>query len=73
MKRKREFECIFKINVARILSSNFCHRKAIITNSADRPVRGRSTGYVLRRVGKTIMDLFLPLIIHTNFGSTLIT
>ena len=42
--RKREFEYIFNKNVACTLSTKFCHRKAIITNSDKRPFRGHSSG-----------------------------
>ena len=48
-KRKKEFEDIFKINVARTLSSNFCRRKTIIANSADRALmRARSAYWDLK-------------------------
>ena len=42
--RKREFEDIFKINVACALSSNFCYKKRINANSADHLLRRRSAG-----------------------------
>ena len=44
--RKREFEDVFKINVARTLSSNFCHRKDIILNSAGGPWGGTTISWL---------------------------
>ena len=46
--QKKEFEDIFKINVARTLSSNFYHRKMITKISADRALSVRSASWVLK-------------------------
>ena len=44
----KEFEDIFKINTANILSSNFYHRKTIIKISTDRTLSIRSAYWVLK-------------------------
>ena len=46
--KKKKFEDIFKINVARTLSLNLYHRKTIIENSTDRDLLTRSAGWVLK-------------------------